>query len=155
MLTVMQCWLQDVRGERKHPLLGDPAACPGAVVVEGWGRLNVISGASFVHKHDLMLNRAELKERINRIFISSDDDKTTIRLPVLVFCWRHTILFGPEIWVKCKSIQAIPDNNYWLLYTCSRPEENLIRPVSALCPPFTNRTCWQDLNCVDINKEPT
>lgn len=27
-----------------------------------------------------------------------------------------TILFGPQIWVKCKLIQAIPDNNYHLTY---------------------------------------
>lgn len=34
----------------------------------------------------------------------------------LIVAWRTTILFRPEIWVKCKLIQAIPDNNYHPTY---------------------------------------
>lgn len=59
------------------------------------------------------------------------------------FSWRAAILFAPKIWVKCKLIQAIPDNNYRPTYVCVQQSRREF-----------NKT-WMCLHCSPRPSQPT
>lgn len=75
------------------------AACPVVMWRDGGG---LLSRHSLASQTELASSQSE-----------DEDNMASLSFAAL---WRITTLFGPEIWVKCKLIQTIADNNYYWTY---------------------------------------